>query len=106
MIKINFEAAEKIATRMGQASDSIQRATNKTISKAEKTTLTVNEQAQIAHEKAQHLTILYNEAFQKTIQNIQKVAKEFERTDQELQNIFNIQDMNRDAHTYRRAKRG
>jgi type VII secretion effector (TIGR04197 family) len=88
MIRSNLETTEQIATKMGNASDSIQRAANKKITKAQQTTLAVNGKAQEANEEAIKLARLFNGAFQQTIRNIHSAAKEFERTDQELQNKF------------------
>ncbi|WP_106496545.1 TIGR04197 family type VII secretion effector [Lentibacillus sp. Marseille-P4043] len=77
MIQINFLTADQIATRMGNASDAIQQATDKTISKDERTTLTVNQKAQDINQQAKELA--QQLTFQQTIQNIQLVAEEFER---------------------------
>jgi type VII secretion effector (TIGR04197 family) len=88
MIQSNLSNAEHIATLMGQASDAIERATQQTINMADKTTLTVNERAQTANQQAIELTQAFNKAFQQTIQNIQSTAEEFERTDSQLQHMF------------------
>ncbi|KEH49918.1 hypothetical protein BG09_1368 [Bacillus thuringiensis serovar kurstaki str. HD-1] len=42
----NFQTATQIATQMKNASDTIQGATNRSITKASRTTLSVNAQAQ------------------------------------------------------------
>ncbi|WP_164217375.1 TIGR04197 family type VII secretion effector [Virgibacillus sp. YIM 98842] len=89
MIQSNLGNAEHIATLMGQASDAIERATQKSLNTADKTTLTVNERAQTANQQAVDLSQAFNQAFQQTIQNIQSAAEEFERTDSQLQQMFN-----------------
>jgi type VII secretion effector (TIGR04197 family) len=73
---------------MGQASDAIERATQQTIITADKTTLLVNERAQTANLQTIELSQAFNQAFQHTIQNIQSTAEEFERTDSQLQHMF------------------
>ncbi|PDX97423.1 TIGR04197 family type VII secretion effector, partial [Bacillus pseudomycoides] len=47
----NFQAAQQIATQMRNASDAIQSATNKSIKKSKRTTLSVNSQAQEANQQ-------------------------------------------------------
>jgi type VII secretion effector (TIGR04197 family) len=89
MIQSNLNDAEYIATLMGQASDAIERATQQKINTADKTTLTVSEKAQSVNRQAIELTKAFNQAFQQTIQNIQSTAEEFERTDSQLQQMFN-----------------
>ncbi|MGY0692060.1 TIGR04197 family type VII secretion effector [Virgibacillus sp. FSP13] len=110
MIQINFLTADQIATRMGNASDAIQQATSNTISKDERTTLTVNQKAQKTNQQALELAQQFNQAFQQTVQNIQLALKEFERTDIELQNNFEpllpINDAVEDMNTYNKAKNG
>jgi|SRR5690625_1416561 len=88
MIQSNLNNAEHIATIMGQASDAIERATQQTIITADKTTLLVNERAQAANLQTIELSQAFNQAFQQTIQNIQSTAEEFERTDSQLQHMF------------------
>ncbi|ABS21323.1 MULTISPECIES: TIGR04197 family type VII secretion effector [Bacillus cereus group] len=70
----NFQTAKQIATQMGNAGDTIQNATNHSIKKATRTTLSVNSKAQ--------------EANQQAVNNIHSVAQEFERMDHELHNTF------------------
>jgi type VII secretion effector (TIGR04197 family) len=110
MIESNLASAEEIATEMGQASDSTERATQRTINRADRTTLSVNQQAQSANELAKELTQSFNQVFRQTIQNIQLTAEEFERTDNELQNIFGTglhpSPYFEDVITYQRAKNG
>ncbi|MED1092068.1 TIGR04197 family type VII secretion effector [Bacillus paramycoides] len=84
----NFQTAEQIATQMRDASDTIQSAINRSITKANRTTLTVNSKAQEANQQALDLTKQFCAAFQHAVDNIHSVAKEFERMDNELQNTF------------------
>ncbi len=74
---------------MGVSSDSIEHAAGKTCQKATKTTLLVNLEAQLAHEELIRLTQDFNEAFRKTMEQLQTVVSEFERTDEELQGTMN-----------------
>ncbi|WP_342762073.1 TIGR04197 family type VII secretion effector [Bacillus sp. BR3(2024)] len=84
----NFQTAEQIATQMRNASDTIQSAINRSITKANRTTLNVNSKAQEANQQALDLTKQFFAAFQQTVDNIHSVANEFERMDNELQNTF------------------
>ncbi|ANC22881.1 creatininase (plasmid) [Bacillus cereus] len=84
----NFQTAEQIATQMRNASDTIQSAINRSITKANRTTLTVNSKAQEANQQALDLTKQFCAAFQQVVDNIHSVANEFERMDNELQNTF------------------
>ncbi|PEC99994.1 TIGR04197 family type VII secretion effector [Bacillus cereus] len=84
----NFQTAEQIATQMRNAFDTIQSAINRSITKANRTTLTVNSKAQEANQQALDLTKQFCSAFQQAVDNIHSVANEFERMDNELQNTF------------------
>ncbi|TCJ83890.1 UNVERIFIED_ORG: type VII secretion effector (TIGR04197 family) [Bacillus cereus] len=84
----NFQTATQIATQMKNASDTIQSATNRSITKASRTSLSVNAQAQEANQQMLDLTRQFCGAFQQAIDNIHLVAKDFERMDNELQNTF------------------
>lgn len=108
MIQSNLEIAKQVATKMENASDSIQDATNKSINTADQTTLDVNRTAQDMNKNAIQLAELFHEAFQQTIQDIHSAAAEFERIDQELNQSINqlspmIESTN-DINTYLRAK--
>lgn len=87
-IQSNFQKAEQIATQMGTASDAVQSATNKAITKSERTTLSVNAKAQEANQQALDLTKQFYMAFQQGVNNIHSVAQEFVRIDNELQKNF------------------
>ncbi|ASZ69675.1 MULTISPECIES: TIGR04197 family type VII secretion effector [Bacillus cereus group] len=84
----NFQTATQIATQMKNASDTIQGATNRSITKARRTTLSVNAQAQEVNQQMLDLTRQFCGAFQQAIDNIHLVAKDFERMDNELQKTF------------------
>ncbi|WP_144467139.1 TIGR04197 family type VII secretion effector [Bacillus toyonensis] len=84
----NFQSAQQIATQMRAASDTIQSATNRSIKKATRTTLSVNSKAQEVNQQVLDLTKQFSTAFQQVVDNIHSVAKEFERMDHELQNNF------------------
>ncbi|MBG9597244.1 MULTISPECIES: TIGR04197 family type VII secretion effector [Bacillus] len=84
----NLQTATQIATKMGSASDRIQSATSRSITKATRTTLSVNSKAQEASQQVLDLTKQFSVAFQQAVDNIHSVANEFERMDKELQNIF------------------
>ncbi|EJR29690.1 MULTISPECIES: TIGR04197 family type VII secretion effector [Bacillus cereus group] len=84
----NFQTATQIATQMKNASDTIQGATNRSITKARSTTLSVNAQAQEVNQQMLDLTRQFCGAFQQAIDNIHLVAKDFERMDNELQKTF------------------
>ncbi|GLO67431.1 creatininase [Oceanobacillus kimchii] len=106
----SFASAEEIATKMQNASDAISNATNKTILKATNTTVSVNTKAQEANEEAVQLAQLFNQSFRTTIQNIQSVASDFERLDDDLGNGFAgpffINEYINDLKTYNNAKKG
>lgn len=76
--------AEEVATEMGLAVDEIDQAKGMSIAKAEKTTLTVNEQAQIGNDELITIATLLSTSFRGAMDNIHSAAKEFERTDMEL----------------------
>lgn len=95
----NFQTAEQIATQMGTASDTIQSATNRSITKSERTTLSINFKAQEANQQALNLTTQFYSAFQQGIHNIHSVAKEFERMDNELQKNFHNSPLIKDHLT-------
>ncbi|MGG5783680.1 TIGR04197 family type VII secretion effector [Bacillus albus] len=82
----NLQKATQIATKMGLASDRIQSATNRPITKATRTTLSVNFKSQEANQQVLDLTKQFSAAFQQAVDNIHSVAKEFERMDNELHN--------------------
>ena len=84
----NLQTATQIATKMGSASDRIQSATSRSITKATRTTLSVNSKAQEANQQALDLTKHFCAAFQQAVDNIHSVAQEFERMDNELHNTF------------------
>ncbi|EEL19793.1 TIGR04197 family type VII secretion effector [Bacillus toyonensis] len=84
----NLQTATQIATQMRKASDTIQSASNRSITKATGTTLTINSKAQEANQQALDLTQQFWTAFQREVDNIHSVAKEFERMDHELHNTF------------------
>ncbi|MDZ4523131.1 TIGR04197 family type VII secretion effector [Bacillus cereus group sp. BceL300] len=84
----NFQTAQQIATQMRTASNIIQSATNRSITKATRTTLAVNFKAQEANQQMLDLTKQFSAAFQQAVDNIHSVAQEFERMDNELHNTF------------------
>ncbi|MEK4863577.1 TIGR04197 family type VII secretion effector [Bacillus sp. FSL E2-8895] len=84
----NFQKAQQIATQMRTASDIIQSATNRPITKATRTTLSVNSKAQEANQQMLDFTKQFSAAFQQAVDNIHSVAQEFERMDNELHNTF------------------
>ncbi|OJD50531.1 creatininase [Bacillus sp. 4048] len=84
----NLQTATQIATKMGLTSDRLQSATSRSITKATRTTLSVNSKAQEANQQVLDLTKQFSAAFQQAIDNIHSVANDFERMDNELQNIF------------------
>lgn len=110
MIQLNFESAEAIATKMENASDSVLSATAKTFTTADRTTLDVNQSAQASHQKTMELTELFQQEFQRLIQDIHSVASEFKRTDaemdQSLQKLIPFSDLSKDSNTYNKAKNG
>lgn len=89
MLQVNFSSAEDIANKMGQASDSLGKASVQGIVKASKTTVTVNGESQDAHETLMNLSKDFHAALNKTIEQINTVAKEFDRTDTELNDNMN-----------------
>lgn len=84
----NFQTAQQIATQMRTASNIIQSATNRSITKAKRTTLSVNSKAQEANQQMLDFTKQFSTAFQQAVDNIHSVAQEFERMDNELHNTF------------------
>lgn len=84
----NFQTAKQIATSMKNASDTIQSTTNLSITKASRTTLSVNAQLQKTNQQMLDLTRQFCGTFQQAVDNIHSAAKEFERMDNELQKTF------------------
>ncbi|SCC24070.1 Uncharacterized protein BCZB5J_02144 [Bacillus cereus] len=84
----NFQTATQIATSMKNASDTIQSTTDRSITKARRTTLSVNAQAQETNQQMLDLTRQFYGTFQQAVNNIHSAAKEFERMDNELQKTF------------------
>ncbi|HDR6269827.1 TPA: TIGR04197 family type VII secretion effector [Bacillus cereus] len=84
----NFQTAQQIATQMRTASNIIQSATNRSITKATRTTLSVNSKAQEANQQMLDFTKQFSTAFQQAVDSIHSVAQEFERMDNELHNTF------------------
>ncbi|PEA56069.1 TIGR04197 family type VII secretion effector [Bacillus pseudomycoides] len=84
----NFQTAGQIRAQMGTAADTIQSATNRSITKSSRTTLSVNSKAKEVNQQALDVTTQFYSAFQQTVNNIHSVAQEFERMDNELQKIF------------------
>ncbi|WP_404520143.1 TIGR04197 family type VII secretion effector [Bacillus sp. RC251] len=84
----NLQTATQIATKMGLASDRIQSATSHSITKATRTTLSVNFKSQEANQQVLDLTKQFSAAFQRAVDNIHLVSNEFERIDNELHNTF------------------
>ncbi|PFZ72216.1 TIGR04197 family type VII secretion effector, partial [Bacillus pseudomycoides] len=62
-----FQTAEQIATQIRNASDTIQSATNRSITKAARTTLSVNSKAQEANQQMLDLTRQFCVAFQQAV---------------------------------------
>ncbi|EAO51491.1 hypothetical protein RBTH_09041 [Bacillus thuringiensis serovar israelensis ATCC 35646] len=73
---------------MESASDRIQSVTTRSITKATRTTLSVNFKAQEANQQMLDLTKQFSAAFQQAVDNIHSVSNEFERMDNELHNTF------------------
>ncbi|WP_100618151.1 TIGR04197 family type VII secretion effector [Bacillus cereus] len=84
----NFEEAQRIAAQMREASNTIQSATSHSITKATRTTLSVNSKAQEANQQVLELTKQVSAAFQQAVDTIHSVANEFEKMDSVLQNTF------------------
>ncbi|YAR63438.1 TIGR04197 family type VII secretion effector [Bacillus cytotoxicus] len=82
----NLQTTTQIATKMRSASDRIQGVTSRSITKATRTTLSVNFKAQEANQQVLDLTRQFLSRFQQSINNIHSVANEFERIDNELHN--------------------
>lgn len=110
MIESNMQSAEEVATSMGQAGDAVQRVADMTTTKAEKTTLAVNERAQETNDELFIVAELLSTCFSEAIDNIHSVAKEFERTDVELDSsIHELLEHSAGLDkwkTYERAKNG
>ncbi|MEC3534022.1 TIGR04197 family type VII secretion effector [Bacillus thuringiensis] len=84
----NLQTATQIATKMESASDRIQSATTRSITKATRTTLSVNFKSQEANQQVLDLAKQFSAAFQQAVDNIHSVSNEFERMDNELHNTF------------------
>lgn len=89
MVLVTFKSAEDVANEMGIASDSLKQATNKFVDKTTRSTVTVVEKSLESHEKLIELATDFHTSFSETIEQINSVAKEFDRTDVELQNTMN-----------------
>ncbi|TKJ02407.1 TIGR04197 family type VII secretion effector, partial [Bacillus cereus] len=66
----------------------IQSATSRSITKAARTTLSVNFKSQEANQQVLDLAKQFSAAFQQAVDNIHSVSNEFERMDNELHNTF------------------
>jgi len=110
LIEYNEKYARKVATKMANAAEAVQHVTNLRVIKDDKTTLSVNKKAQEANDEAILMGQMFFTAFQKTIENIESVAEEFKRTDEELDQsingLFNFSGILDQIHTYNKAKRG
>ncbi|HGO9412801.1 TPA: TIGR04197 family type VII secretion effector [Bacillus cereus] len=84
----NLQTATQIATKIRSASDRIQSATSRSITKATRTTLSVNFKSQEANQQVLDLAKQFSAAFQQAVDNIHSVSNEFERMDNELHNTF------------------
>lgn len=104
-VQSNFQTAEEIATKLHQGLDNGTQSLNNQVVTANQTTLSANEQAKLAHETS---TTIYQQlftAFQKDIENLKTVAKEFERMEETIKQEIDLPDYIRDATTYANAKR-
>ncbi|MBC2019813.1 TIGR04197 family type VII secretion effector [Listeria booriae] len=102
----SLDSAEKIATKIGFASDSLVAAKRNFILDS-RTTLTINQTAQEINGKALQLLESFNSELNGFVNNITSVAKEFERNDVLIaQKIGPIQEMVEDMSTYIDAKGG
>ncbi|SDZ68848.1 type VII secretion effector, SACOL2603 family [Evansella caseinilytica] len=81
----NYTTANAMATKMGQAADRIDRCTNKSVQLSERTTLLANKKAISSFSATRQLFVVFRQAFQKDIDNIRSVAKEFERLDENIE---------------------
>ncbi|PFZ25856.1 TIGR04197 family type VII secretion effector [Bacillus wiedmannii] len=84
----NFQSDFQTATSMKNAADTIQSTTNRSITKASRTTLSVNAQAKETNQQMKDLTRRFCGTFLQAVDNIHSAAKEFERMDNELQKTF------------------
>lgn len=110
VIQSSMQSAQDVATKMGQAGDAVQQVASMNVTKSGKTTLTVNEQAQKANDELVTIAELISTCFEEAIDNIHSVAKEFERTDVELDSSINELLEHTDgldkSRAYERAKNG
>src|SRR5699024_1257613 len=108
MIQSNYESVEEIATKMEKASDSIQGATIKSISVAEKASLNVNESYRNINKNAINLMKSFHEEINHMIQDIQSTAAEFKTTyneiSQSIDNLIPSIVCSKEFNTYNKAK--
>lgn len=83
-IKSDPVLAGRIATEMRAASSSLTSASGYSFSYAHQTSLSINHEAQTANDDVKQLATSFNEAFLKTIENLQSVEEEFTKTDQNI----------------------
>lgn len=95
MIQSSTQAAQEVATNMGKAEDALHSVANMTITKAGKTTLTVNERAQETNNELFIVAESISTCFKEVTNNIHSVTKEFERTDVELDSSMALQYLHR-----------
>lgn len=74
--------------RLKNTSNTNQSTTDRSITKASRTTLSVNAQAQETNQQMLNLIRQFYGTFQQAVDNIHSAAKEFERMDNELQKTF------------------
>lgn len=82
LIQSDYNQASAIATNLANALNSLPK--NKTISKASRTTVAGNQQAQASSDKGKLLVASFITALNRDSANIRSVAKEFEAIDQQL----------------------
>lgn len=89
MVQVTYKSAKDVANEMGLASDSLKQSTSKVIDKTTRSTVVVVEKSLEAHETLIALATEFNTSFNKTIEQLNSVAEEFERTDVDLRNNMN-----------------
>ena len=82
LIQSDYNQASAIATNLANALNSLPK--NKTLSKASRTTVAGNQQAQASSDKGKLLVASFITALNRDSANIRSVAKEFEAIDQRL----------------------
>lgn len=91
-IQSNFSAAARCAEQLGQASEELATAGASSIVRAEKTTVSGNQEALTTNQSVQAMVLQFQQGLTQDIAHVQSVAKEFDYQDAQLKQLFDFAD--------------